>query len=159
MIDNVTWLGVPYRLRYHRGKMLEELLGDFYCLGPGVSLNVEDIKQCLLTIDAWPIEPNRFLPSSNSLAVACEQMATALLLARFESVQLPIDGYSAIGNTPYVPFHDAREALHSYRALFSDKEWPPALKEAFYARIGGSIRHLIADNGWAGPKEIAASPA
>lgn len=97
MIDNFTFRGIPYKLRFYRPEILKGLLGDFYCLAPGVSLNRESIIRCLKLIDDWPLE-DRWIPSlprnMKNLVHACEQQAVAMLLGQFPGKALSSSLYN-----------------------------------------------------------------
>lgn len=96
LADTPSFEGALYRLSYHDGKILAGLLGDFYCLAPGVSLSREAIMSCLRRIDSWPAV-GRWNPHPQctpiDLTHACEQQAAAVLLADFSAQQLPADSY------------------------------------------------------------------
>jgi|GEM_PF-2472387 len=92
MIDDFFFRTKPYRLTYYRGNILEGLLGDFYCLAPGIELSRDSIKSALKIIDGWPPyrrwEPE--LPRNMTKVVhACEQQAAAMLLGNFPAKCLP----------------------------------------------------------------------
>lgn len=97
MIDNQTFRGKRYKLRFYRSPILEGLLGDFYCIAPGVSLKRESIMSCLKLIDDWPLyqrwQPD--LPKFMKKKVhACEQQAAAMLLGQFPGKALPSSLYN-----------------------------------------------------------------
>ena len=95
MVDNLTFAGELYRLRYFDGKILNGLLGDCYCLGPSVTLDGSAIRACLRMIESWPPQ-RRWVPDCpdlNGLVHACEQQAAAILLAQFPARQLPASAY------------------------------------------------------------------
>jgi hypothetical protein len=97
MIDNLTFLGMPYHLRYSETNILRGLLGDFYCLSPNVSLCIESIMSYLRTIDSWP-PLRRWRPDlpkfMSNKTHACEQQCAAILLAKYKSFQLPSSTYN-----------------------------------------------------------------
>jgi hypothetical protein len=95
MTDINTFGGVPYKLRYYKPPILDGLLGDFYCLAPGVHLTEQAISGCLKMIDDWPVGPARWEPLLNWDGThACEQQAAAILLQPFGGQPLPVDRYS-----------------------------------------------------------------
>jgi hypothetical protein len=97
MMDVYSFAGVPYRLRHYKPPILEGLLGDFYCLAPGVQLKEKTIHGCLKMIDAWPTGPGRWDPEIiYPLTHGCEQQATAILLQTFGGQALPRQRYSHI---------------------------------------------------------------
>ncbi len=109
--DVTTFGGVPYKLRYWRGRLLDGLLNDFYCLGPGVTLQPDAIRKCLRLIDRWP-PTGRFDPPYDGPVHACEQMAAAMMLAQYNSEPLRPDRYSHMSislDTVMVHTHDLDE--------------------------------------------------
>jgi len=93
--DVFSSAGVPYRLRYYPHPILEGLVGDFYCLAPGVHLEEADIRNCLTMIDTWPTSPGRYDPlSCIEETGTCEQQATAILLQPWGGKPLPLDRYA-----------------------------------------------------------------
>lgn len=112
--DNTTFGGVKYKLTHYRPPILEGLLGDFYCLAPGVRLRRDSIIGCLRMIDAWPTTPNRYQPPFLDVVNACEQQATAILLQQFGGITLPQERYSHWHYTPSVAVlhtHDVSKAV------------------------------------------------
>ena len=95
MTDVNSFGGTPYRLRYYKPPILEGLLGDFYCLAPGVHLSEDAISGCLKMIDDWPLGPERWDPKpALDYTHACEQQAAAILLHSFGGQLLPVRRYS-----------------------------------------------------------------
>jgi tetratricopeptide (TPR) repeat protein len=87
-VDNFTFSEKLYSVPYWQANVLAGLLGDFYCLAPGVSLSRASIVGCLKLIDNWP-SSGRLIPGDRFVAHACEQIAAAILLAQFPSRALP----------------------------------------------------------------------
>ncbi len=84
MTDVNSFAGSLYKLRYYKPPILEGLLGDFYCLAPGVHLSEDAISGCLKMIDDWPTGPERWDPTPPLEGThACEQQAAAILLQPF----------------------------------------------------------------------------
>ena len=109
LVDGYSFAGVPYRLRYYHPPILDGLLGDFYCLAPGVHLGEDAIHGCLKMIDAWPTGPKRWEPElSYDQTHACEQQATAILLQPFGGEPLPTERYS------HIVQHPGMAVLHSH---------------------------------------------
>ncbi len=109
LTDAYSFAGVPYRLRYYHPAILEGLLGDFYCLAPGVHLTEDAIHGCLKMIDDWPTGPKRWEPElTYDLTHACEQQAAAILLQPFGGEPLPNHRYSHITQHPGIA------VLHSH---------------------------------------------
>ena len=98
MRDMYTFAGKEYKIRYFHPPILNGLLGDFYCLAPGVSLEQEAIKGCLKMIETWPVIPSRFDPPLPENVTTPEQHAAAILLYPFGGEALPSDRYSHISN-------------------------------------------------------------
>ncbi|WP_263373092.1 hypothetical protein [Granulicella aggregans] len=95
MADMFSFGGTLYKLRHYKPPILEGLLGDFYCLAPGVHLTEEAIKGCLRMIDDWPGGAHRWDPIPRfDDAHACEQQAAAILLHPFGGQLLPAGRYS-----------------------------------------------------------------
>lgn len=94
MMDVNTFAGQRYKLRYYNPPILNGLLGDFYCLAPGVSLSQDAIKGCLKMIDDWPVSPSRYDPAINETWTTPEQQAAAILLYPFGGEALSPDRYS-----------------------------------------------------------------
>ena len=97
MADVNSFAGVPYKLPFYKPPILEGLLGDFYCLAPGVHLTEQAIGGCLKMIDDWPANAHRWEPMTTfagNHAHACEQMAAAILLQPFGGQLLPVGRYS-----------------------------------------------------------------
>lgn len=105
--DVFSSAGIPYRLRYHRAPILEGLVGDFYCLAPGVQLEEAAIRDCLTMIDAWPTKPGRYDPlSCIEETGTCEQQATAILLQPYGGKPLPLNRYAHFyQNSALAVFH------------------------------------------------------
>ena len=111
LVDRYSFAGVPYRLRFYHPPILDGLLGDFYCLAPGVRLAEDAIHGCLKMIDAWPTGPKRWEPElSYNETHACEQQAAAILLQPFGGEPLPAPRYSHITQVPEMA------VLHSHSA-------------------------------------------
>lgn len=91
-VDVTTFKGKRYGLRYWHGPLLRGLLGDLYCLAPGVTLQEETIRSCLRLIDSWPTA-RRFDPAIDDALTVCEQQAAAILLAPFGGQELPPERY------------------------------------------------------------------
>ena len=109
LTDAYSFAGVPYRLRYYHPPILDGLLGDFYCLAPGVHLTEESIHGCLKMIDAWPTGPKRWEPElAYDGTHACEQQAAAILLQPFGGEPLPTERYS------HITQHSGMAVLHSH---------------------------------------------
>jgi hypothetical protein len=90
MVDNYSFAGKLYRLTYYEKQTLEGLMGDFYCLAPGVSLEREAILSCLKMIDSWP-KLGRWVPerrTGQDSVHACEQQAASILLGKFSAKRL-----------------------------------------------------------------------
>ena len=114
MVDTSTFRGDPYRLRYYTGEILEGLLGDFYCLAPGVGLRQDAIRGCLRMVDEWPAEPSRYVPAVDFRSTQCEQQAAAILLHQFggEALKPSRYGHIAIGpGSVVVHTHDLGAVL------------------------------------------------
>lgn len=95
MVDHYSFAGVPYQLRYFHPSIFEGLVGDFYCMAPGVQLEESAISGCLKMIDDWPLDPPRWKPAPlRSDTHACEQQAAAILLEPFGGQPLPAQRYS-----------------------------------------------------------------
>jgi hypothetical protein len=99
MVDDYSFDSQLYKLRYYAHPILQGLLGDFYCLAPGVELSRDAVTSCLNMIDAW--QPKfRWDPQPPGMhedfVHACEQQAAAILLARFQNTQLPSSHYRHI---------------------------------------------------------------
>jgi hypothetical protein len=100
-VDNLTWDGERYRLRFWDGPILPGLLGDFYCLAPGVSLSTDAIVGALRLIDSWPTDVTRWShPTGNVQPRACEQQAAAMLLAAYPASELPPERYPHYKHLP-----------------------------------------------------------
>lgn len=82
-VDNYTFSGKLYSVPYWRANVLAGLLGDFYCLAPGVSGSRSSIVGCLKLIDDFPSSDR--LMAGSGVTHACEQIAAAILLAQFPS--------------------------------------------------------------------------
>jgi hypothetical protein len=95
MQDLHSFSGAEYGIRYYHPPALPSLLGDFYCLAPGVKLSRSAITGCLKMIDVWPTSPSRFVPPTDG-ATAPEQQAAAILLQRFGGEALPAERYAHI---------------------------------------------------------------
>lgn len=67
MADVNSFAGALYKLRYYKPPILEGLLGDFYCLAPGVRLAEDAIRGCLKMIDDWPANIHRWEPMAKTL--------------------------------------------------------------------------------------------
>ncbi len=97
MIDDFFFKEQPYKLRYYRPEILGGLLGDFYCIAPGVSLERTSIVSCLRLIDDWP-PYRRWIPElprhMTKMVHACEQQAAAMLLGQFVGKALPSSLYN-----------------------------------------------------------------
>lgn len=97
MADVNSFAGALYKLRYYKPSILEGLLGDFYCLAPGVRLTEEAIRGCLKMIDDWPANIHRWEPTAKLDGThACEQQAAAILLQPFGGQLLPVGRYSHV---------------------------------------------------------------
>lgn len=94
MADVTTFRGGLYQLRYFKKNILEGLLGDFYCLAPGVSLREDSITGCLKMIDGWPVQPSRYIPAIAGRSTQCKQQAASILLHQFGGELLPPVRYS-----------------------------------------------------------------
>ncbi len=128
MVDNYTFAGKFYRLTYYDKQTLAGLMGDFYCLAPGVSLEREAIVSCLKMIDSWPPRgrwsPER--PAFPDGVHACEQQAASILLGTFSARRLPTSLYNHVFAFPNC------ELLHSHgpAGLIRKGVMPQALAEA-----------------------------
>ena len=101
LTDVYSFAGIRYRLPYYHPPILEGLLGDFYCLAPGVHLTEESIHGCLKMIDAWPTGSKRWDPElAYDGTHACEQQAAAILLQCFGGEPLPTERYSHVARLP-----------------------------------------------------------
>jgi hypothetical protein len=138
MVDNLTFGENLYRLTYHSGNILAGLLGDFYCLAPGVSIAREAIQSCLHTIDSWP-PAARWRPHPNGMpldyAHACEQQAAAILLADFPATQLPTSSYRHVAVA-----RDASPSFRQYTLLHAHCPWTLILKHALPNELAESTR-------------------
>jgi hypothetical protein len=107
MQDLYTFSGAEYSIRYYNPPILKSLLGDFYCLAPGVELRRDAITGCMKMIDAWPTVPSRYDPPIDS-ATTPEQHAAAILLYPFGGQALPSNRYS------HVRYHKGLSVLHTH---------------------------------------------
>jgi hypothetical protein len=93
-VDTHTWGGVRYRLKHFAGPTIPGLLGDFYCLAPGVTLSPDEIIGTVRMIDAWP--PDRWIPDlpGPPRVHALDQQAAAILLTKVDGQELDPVRYS-----------------------------------------------------------------
>lgn len=125
MIDNFNFRGLPYRLRYWSGQLIPGLLGDFYCVDPGVRLEGAEIEKTLRIIDEWP-RADRWVPrpprGMKDLVHACDQQAASILLARYRSQQLPSKRYqhwAPNGQTDVL--HGITPWVHAHKRMVPDE--------------------------------------
>lgn len=118
-VDVTSFKGKRYGLRYWHGPLLRGLLGDLYCLAPGVTLSGDVIRSCLRLVDSWP-RARRFDPAIDDELTVCEQQAAAILLAPFGGLELPPERYT------HYRWHDGAVALHTHDLGAVEKRASPA---------------------------------
>lgn len=132
MQDLHSFSGAEYGIRYYHPPALPSLLGDFYCLAPGVKLSRSAITGCLKMIDAWPTTPSRFVPSTGG-ATAPEQQAAAILLQRFGGEALPAARYA------HIHAHPDLAVLHTHNIADVFRRLGPWSVEAFQEITGFKV--------------------